>query len=81
MRSEIRRIQRQFGITAIYVTHDQSEAMSLSDKIIIMNEGIIEQIGTPWKYIIHLQTEFVADFIGIANFLEAKIISKNQIKL
>ncbi|NLU10156.1 MAG: ABC transporter ATP-binding protein [Tepidanaerobacter acetatoxydans] len=80
MRSEIRRIQRQFGITAIYVTHDQSEAMSLSDKIIIMNEGIIEQIGTPLEIYYSPKTEFVADFIGIANFLEAKIISKKSDK-
>ncbi|HHY70497.1 MAG TPA: ABC transporter ATP-binding protein, partial [Thermoanaerobacterales bacterium] len=80
MRSEIRRIQREFGITAIYVTHDQSEAMSLSDKIIIMNEGVIEQVGTPLEIYYSPKTEFVADFIGTANFLEAKIVSKRSDK-
>lgn len=80
MRSEIRRIQRQFGITAIYVTHDQSEAMSLSDKIIIMNQGVIEQMGTPSEIYYSPKTEFIADFIGTANFLEAEILSKEADK-
>ncbi|AYE33566.1 ABC transporter ATP-binding protein [Clostridium septicum] len=74
MRTEIRKIQKKVGITAVYVTHDQSEAMSLSDRIIIMNKGIVEQVGTP-KEIYHTPaTEFVADFIGTANFLPGKII-------
>lgn len=73
MRSEIRKIQQKVGITAIYVTHDQSEAMSLSDRIIIMNKGIIEQIGTPKEIYYTPATEFVADFIGTANFIEGKI--------
>ncbi|WP_055665668.1 ABC transporter ATP-binding protein [Desnuesiella massiliensis] len=73
MRTEIRKIQKKVGITAIYVTHDQSEAMSLSDRIIIMNKGIIEQVGTPKEVYYTPQSEFVADFIGTANFLEATI--------
>lgn len=74
MRTEIRKIQKKVGITAIYVTHDQSEAMSLSDRIIIMNKGIIEQVGTPKEVYYTPESEFVADFIGTANFLEAKIV-------
>lgn len=73
MRSEIRKIQQKVGITAIYVTHDQSEAMSLSDRIIIMNKGIIEQVGTPKEVYYSPKTEFVADFIGTANFLSGII--------
>ena len=70
MRTEIRRIQQEVGITAIYVTHDQSEAMALSDNIIIMNQGVIAQMGTPQEIYYHPSSEFVADFIGEANFLK-----------
>jgi iron(III) transport system ATP-binding protein len=70
MRTEIRRIQQTLGITAIYVTHDQSEAMSISDTIIIMNRGEIAQTGTPMNIYYHPNSEFVADFIGEANFLD-----------
>ncbi|MBE5774119.1 MAG: ABC transporter ATP-binding protein [Clostridiales bacterium] len=73
MRTEIRRIQQQFGITAVYVTHDQSEAMSISDKIIIMNKGVIAQMGTPQEVYYRPASEFVADFIGEANFLKVKV--------
>ena len=69
MRTEIRRIQQATGITAIYVTHDQSEAMALSDSIIIMNKGVVAQIGSPQEIYYHPNSEFVADFIGEANFL------------
>lgn len=73
MRTEIRRIQQKLGITAIYVTHDQSEAMSISDKIIIMQKGVIAQIGTPMEIYYHPVNEFVADFIGEANFLKGTV--------
>lgn len=73
MRTEIRRIQQKLGITAIYVTHDQSEAMSISDQIIIMNKGIIAQMGTPKDIYYHPNSPFVADFIGEANFLQGVI--------
>ena len=75
MRTEIRKIQQKVGITAIYVTHDQSEAMSISDKIIIMSRGKVEQIGTPQEIYYHPTSRFVADFIGEANFLEAGVLS------
>ena len=73
MRTEIRRIQQEAGITAIYVTHDQSEAMAISDKIIIMEKGIIAQMGTPQEIYYHPDSEFVADFIGEANFLRGTL--------
>ncbi|MBR3586154.1 MAG: ABC transporter ATP-binding protein, partial [Oscillospiraceae bacterium] len=76
MRTEIRRIQQEVGITAIYVTHDQSEAMALSDKIIIMSKGVVAQMGTPQEIYYHPVNEFVADFIGEANFLKGKMTAK-----
>ena len=77
MRTEIRRIQQEAGITAIYVTHDQSEAMALSDQIIIMEKGVVAQIGSPQEIYYHPASEFVADFIGEANFLRGKLMEKN----
>ena len=78
MRTEIRRIQQEAGITAIYVTHDQSEAMAISDEIIIMEKGVVAQIGAPSEIYYHPQSRFVADFIGEANFLEAKVVSGGE---
>ncbi len=77
MRTEIRRIQQRVGITAIYVTHDQSEAMALSDKIIIMNKGVVAQMGTPQEIYYHPVSEFVADFIGEANFIKGTLLRQN----
>ena len=74
MRTEIRRIQQEVGITAIYVTHDQSEAMALSDNIIIMNKGVVAQVGTPQEIYYHPNSEFVADFIGEANFIKGSFV-------
>ncbi len=80
MRTEIRKIQQKVGITAVYVTHDQSEAMSISDKIIIMSKGKVEQIGTPQEIYYRPNSRFVADFIGEANFLDAQILETTQPK-
>ncbi len=77
MRTEIRRIQQRVGITAVYVTHDQSEAMALSDQIIIMNQGVVAQIGTPEEIYYHPESKFVADFIGEANFLQGVLKEKD----
>jgi iron(III) transport system ATP-binding protein len=74
-RIEIRKLQRRVGITSVYVTHDQEEAMTLSDRVVIMHEGRIQQIGTPSEIYAHPANRFVADFIGKANFLEATIAS------
>ena len=83
MRTEIRRIQQEVGITAIYVTHDQSEAMALSDRIIIMRSGVVEQVGSPQEIYYHPVNEFVADFIGEANFLKGRLeaLSDNRAQL
>ena len=83
MRTEIRRIQQEVGITAIYVTHDQSEAMALSDRIIIIRSGVVEQIGSPQEIYYHPVNEFVADFIGEANFLKGRLeaLSDNRAQL
>lgn len=78
MRDEIRRIQKAVGITAIYVTHDQSEAMSMSDKVVVMNKGRIEQVGTPTEVYQRPATRFVADFIGVANFLQAEVAATDN---
>jgi len=69
LRSEIRDLQKRLGITTIMVTHDQEEAQTLSDRIVLMNEGRIEQIGTPSEIYNQPRTPFVADFIGISNIL------------
>ena len=83
MRTEIRKIQQRLGITAIYVTHDQSEAMSLSDEIILMHKGKIAQKGTPQDIYYRPQSEFVADFIGEVNFLdgEAKAVEGETVRV
>jgi iron(III) transport system ATP-binding protein len=78
MRTEIRRIQRELNITSVYVTHDQIEAMTLSDRIVVMNQGIIEQIGTPVQIYRFPNNRFVADFIGRANFVPGEIHEKND---
>ena len=66
LRKEIRAIQRQLGITTVYVTHDQEEALSLSDRVVVMSEGRIEQIGTPFEIYNFPATPFVASFVGHA---------------
>ena len=78
MRTEIRRIQQQLGITAVYVTHDQSEAMSISDQIILMKSGVIAQMGSPMEIYYKPNSEFVADFIGECNFLKGKVVSSGN---
>ncbi len=70
LRGEIRRIQRELGITTIYVTHDQEEAMAISDRIAVMNVGTIEQVGKPLELYYNPRTEFVARFLGLSNILE-----------
>ena len=70
VRNEIRKIQKELGITMIFVTHDQEEAMSISDRIVVMNEGNIEQTGTPREIYSFPESVFVAEFIGKANILK-----------
>jgi ABC-type Fe3+/spermidine/putrescine transport system ATPase subunit len=72
MRGEIRELQRQMGITTVYVTHDQEEALSISDRIAVMNLGVVEQVGMPWEIYNAPVNRFVAGFIGTTNFFEGK---------
>lgn len=78
MRLEIRRLQQEVGITTIYVTHDQEEALSLSDTVIVMNKGRIEQQGAPWEIYEHPANRFVADFIGTSNIVPAEIVPSGK---
>ncbi len=77
MRTEIRRIQRDLGITSVYVTHDQLEAMTLSDRVVVINQGLVEQVGTPLDIYRHPRSRFVADFIGRANFVPGKVLGNH----
>jgi len=75
MRFEIRELQRQLGITAIYVTHDQAEALVLSDRIAVLNEGRLVQLGRPAEIYQHPANRFVAGFIGLSSFVEARVVA------
>ena len=76
LRNELKQMQKDFGITSIYVTHDQEEALTLSDRIAVFNKGYIEQIGTPNEIYNHSATEFVCNFIGDINRLEGGIVEE-----
>jgi iron(III) transport system ATP-binding protein len=78
MRFELKRIQRELGVTTIYVTHDQSEALALSHEIAVMNEGRITQIGSPRAIYEKPYTRFVAEFIGTSNFIEAEVLGPDS---
>jgi len=73
LQSEIKRIQREIGSTMLYVTHDQEEALSMSDRIVVMNHGRIEQVDTPSRMYERPNTRFVADFLGTSNFIVAQV--------
>jgi spermidine/putrescine ABC transporter ATP-binding subunit len=75
LQGEIKRIQRATGSTVIYVTHDQEEALAMSDRVVVMNHGRIEQVGAPAALYERPRTRFVADFLGAANFLEAVVVA------
>jgi putative spermidine/putrescine transport system ATP-binding protein len=75
LRQEIRRIQQKLGITTIYVTHDQEEALSLSDRVVVMSQGRMEQVGTPSEIYSYPGTEFVAKFVGQINLLPVNVIN------
>jgi putative spermidine/putrescine transport system ATP-binding protein len=75
LRAELRKIQQDLGVTAIYVTHDQEEALSIADRIAVMREGRIEQVGPPEEIYAAPQSDFVADFIGISNLLACRVVS------
>jgi putative spermidine/putrescine transport system ATP-binding protein/mannopine transport system ATP-binding protein len=73
LQTEIKKIQRELGLTVIYVTHDQEEALVLSDRIAVMRDGLIDQFGTPRELFERPRTAFVADFLGAANFLPGRL--------
>ncbi len=73
MQVELKRIQREVGITFVYVTHDQGEALTMSDRIAVMNDGVIEHLGTPREVYEHPKTRFVAGFIGTSNLLTGQV--------
>jgi putative spermidine/putrescine transport system ATP-binding protein len=81
LRKEIRAIQRQLGITTVYVTHDQEEALSLSDRVVVMSDGRIEQIGTPSEIYNFPSTAFVASFVGTLNLVTAGVIDAGSGRL
>jgi len=74
LRAEIRAIQRRLGITAIFVTHDQEEALSISDRIVVMNVGEMEQVGSPFEIYNFPKTQFVANFVGSLNNADAEVV-------
>ncbi|MEI8341675.1 MAG: ABC transporter ATP-binding protein, partial [Verrucomicrobiota bacterium] len=76
MRGEIRRVCKESGLTAIYVTHDQKEALSIADRVAVMDGGRIRQIGTPFEIYRRPQSKFVADFIGETNFIDGTLTSR-----
>ena len=78
LRAEIRAIQKELGITAIYVTHDQEEALSISDRIVVMNMGEIEQVGTPFEIYNFPKKQFVANFVGSLNNADAEIVDPSN---
>ena len=73
MRYEIKEIQRELGITVVYVTHDQTEAMAMSDRIVVINRGVIQQVGTPQEIYRTPANQFVADFVGRVDFLRGAV--------
>lgn len=81
LRGEIRRLQRQVGITTIMVTHDQEEALSMADRIVVMNHGVIEQVGTPMDIYERPATPFVADFVGKVNVMHGYALGGNLFRV
>jgi iron(III) transport system ATP-binding protein len=81
LRGEIRGLQRRLGVTTIMVTHDQEEALTMADRIVVMNAGAIEQVGSPGEVYRHPASPFVADFIGQMNFLQGRIAGPGRVEI
>ncbi len=81
LRHEMKELQRSLGITTIMVTHDQEEALSMADRIVVMSDGRIEQVGTPMDIYRNPTSAYVADFIGAMNFLHGKVVRKGHVKV
>ncbi|MDE8601371.1 putative 2-aminoethylphosphonate ABC transporter ATP-binding protein [Marinomonas sp. RSW2] len=80
LRQEIKQLQEKLGVTTIMVTHDQEEALTMADQIVVMNQGVIEQIGSPQDIYAQPSTPFVAEFVGEMNFLSAKVSGTGQMQ-
>jgi iron(III) transport system ATP-binding protein len=80
LREEIRALQRRLGVTTIMVTHDQEEALAMADRIVVMNHGVIDQVGTPAEIYRNPATAFVADFVGAMSFLEATVSGSKRVR-
>jgi ABC-type Fe3+/spermidine/putrescine transport system ATPase subunit len=78
MRFYIRELQREFGITTVYVTHDQAEAMVLADRIVVMRDGLLQQVGAPAEIYRRPATPWVADFIGLSNFVHGRVVGRQH---
>ena len=76
MRFELKRLQRDLGLTTVYVTHDQTEALAMSDQVAVMRDGVIEQVGRPREIYDRPASKFVADFIGISNFIDGVVVGR-----
>lgn len=81
LRSEIRRIQQELGITTLYVTHDQEEALAIADRIVVMDKGVIQQAGTARAVYDHPENPFVASFVGVSNHFEGELISSTYARV
>jgi iron(III) transport system ATP-binding protein len=81
LRHEIRQLQRRVGVTTIMVTHDQEEALTIADRIVVMNRGVIEQVGAPVEVYRRPASAFVADFIGVMNFVPSVVIRPGTVRL
>ena len=81
LRSELKSLQRRIGVTTIMVTHDQAEALAIADQLVVMNQGVIEQVGTPQEVYRNPKTAFVADFVGHMNFLRAEVVGEGSVQI
>ncbi len=81
LRGELRKLQQGLGITTVMVTHDQEEALTMADRVVVMNEGVIEQVGSPVEIYSHPTTSFVANFIGTMNFLDVNAAADGKVRL
>ena len=81
LRHEIKQLQHKLGVTTIMVTHDQEEALTMADRIVVMNEGVIDQVGSPLDIYRRPASPFVADFVGTMNFLSATVVSKDRVRI
>ncbi len=78
MQVELKRLQRKLGITFLYITHDQEEAINMSSRIVVMHDGVLEQVGTPDEVYYHPRTSYVAQFVGNANILTGKVVERRE---